>query len=53
MWVFCQNGTFGTFRPPMIRFVIARGFNLNESSHGIMGEFKQGKGLPTASPSPV
>ena len=44
MWVFCQIGTFGTFQSPMIRFVIARGFNLDESSHGIMGEFKQGKG---------
>ena len=40
MWVFCQTGTFGTIQSPMIRFVIARGFNLNESSHGIIGESK-------------
>ena len=43
MWVFCQNGTFSyndtsTFQAPMIRFVIARGFNLQERSHGILGK---------------
>ena len=42
MWVFCQSGTFEyndmTFQAPMIRFVIARGFNLQETSHGILGE---------------
>ena len=41
MWVFCQTGTFEngntTFNAPMIRFVIARGFNLAETSHGILG----------------
>ena len=42
MWVFCLNGTFSyndtsTFQSPMIRFVIARGFNLQETSHGILG----------------
>jgi len=41
MWVFCQTGTFrynGTsFQAPMIRFVIARGFKLLETSHGILG----------------
>ena len=41
MWVFCQSGTFEngnmTFDAPMIRFVIARGFNLAETSHGILG----------------
>ena len=41
MWVFCQTGTFenetATFEAPMIRYVIARGFNLAETSHGILG----------------
>jgi len=42
MWVFCLNDTFSyndtlTFHSPMIRFVIARGFNLQETSHGILG----------------
>ena len=41
MWVFCQTGTFVggnmTFDAPMIRFVIARGFNLAETSHGLLG----------------
>ena len=42
MWVFCQTGTFSyndtsTIQSPMIRFVIARGFNLQETSHGILG----------------
>ena len=41
MWVFCHTGTFQngntTFNAPMIRFVIARGFNLAETSHGILG----------------
>ena len=41
MWVFCQTGTFEngnmTFDAPMIRYVIARGFNLAETSHGILG----------------
>ena len=48
MWVFCQNGTFYStmtdesgrsqqFQAEMIRFVIARGFNLQETSHGILG----------------
>ena len=41
MWVFCQTGAFEngnmTFDAPMIRFVIARGFNLAETSHGILG----------------
>lgn len=45
MWVFCRNATM---RDPIeverfltleiLRFVIARGFNLNEQSHGILGE---------------
>ena len=42
MWVFCQTGTFEngnmTLAAPMIRFVIARGFNLAETSHGILGK---------------
>ena len=42
MWVFCLNITFtynytSTLQSPMIRFVIARGFNLQETSHGILG----------------
>ena len=41
MWVFCQTGTFqngnATFEAPMIRYVIARGLNLAETSHGILG----------------
>ena len=41
MWVFCQSGTFengnATFEAPMIRYVIARGLNLAETSHGILG----------------
>ena len=41
MWVFCQTATFEngnmTFDAPMIRYVIARGFNLAETSHGILG----------------
>lgn len=46
MWVFCQNRTFWstissdpeqTFVAEMIRFVISRGFSLEETSHGILG----------------
>ena len=47
MWVFCLNNTFWsredadgnevTFEAEMIRFVIARGFDLDERSHGILG----------------
>ena len=47
MWVFCLNNTFWsredengteiTFRAEMIRFVIARGLDLAERSHGILG----------------
>ena len=41
MWVFCLTNTFTsgnlTFQAPMIRFVIARGLNLQETSHGIIG----------------
>ena len=41
MWIICQTGTFTngntTFETPMIRFVIVRGFNLAETSHGILG----------------
>ena len=49
MWVFCETGQFTgdpdfsepevTVVVPAIRFVIARGFNLNESSHGILGRW--------------
>ena len=50
MWVFCRRSTFWstfrtdnngaelTFEADMIKFVIARGFNLRENSHGIIGE---------------
>ena len=44
MWVFCQNNVLQstivpdtTFNAEMIRFVISRGFSLQESSHGILG----------------
>ena len=53
MWIFCHQNTFWstyrtvqdtdmevTFNAPMIRFVTARGFNLQESSHGILGELR-------------
>ena len=45
MWIFCLNGTledpvtWEMFDVSMIRFVIARGFNLAESSHGLLGMF--------------
>ena len=46
MWAYCQNGTFqsyynGTetrFNAEMIKFVISRGLNLQETSHGLMGQ---------------
>ena len=49
MWVLCENRTFWssqldasgqelTFQAEMIKFVIARGFNLQETSHGIIGQ---------------
>ena len=48
MWVICERNTFWssqldangvevTFEADMIKFVIARGFNLQETSHGIIG----------------
>ena len=41
MWIFCETGIFEngnmTFNAAKIRFVIARGFNLAETSHGILG----------------
>ena len=46
MWVMCQNGTLTEYNDEgeeinigatMMRFVIARGFNLQQSSHGILG----------------
>ena len=49
MWVFCLNNTFWsrasteeneiTFEAEMLRFVIARGLDLAERSHGILGMF--------------
>ena len=47
MWVICKNGTLScvndseSFTVQMIKFVITRGFNLNERSHGIIGECDQ------------
>ena len=48
MWVFCDQGVFAgdpafsepdiTITVPMIRFVIARGLNIRESAHGLLGE---------------
>ena len=46
MWVFCMDGitedpyTWKNFHFRMIRFVVTRGLNLDEESHGIIG--KQG-----------
>ena len=43
MWVMCRNGevedpvTWEYFNINFIRFVVTRGLNLNERSHGIMG----------------
>ncbi|XP_064387533.1 uncharacterized protein LOC135335856 isoform X2 [Halichondria panicea] len=51
MWVMCQTQTFWstdrtnadgtefTFQGEAIRFVVARGLNLREESHGILGQF--------------
>ena len=44
MWVFCTNGitedpfTWENFPFRMIRFVVTRGLNLDEESHGIIGK---------------
>lgn len=49
MWVICESRTFWssqvdsdgqevTFNAEMIKFVIARGLNLQETSHGILGQ---------------
>ena len=44
MWAICQTNTLTVpytddeFQADMIKFVIARGFNLNETSHGLLGE---------------
>ena len=44
MWVFCTSGitedpfTWENFNFDFIRFVITRGLNLNEESHGLIGE---------------
>ncbi len=49
MWVFCDQGVFIgdpefgepdiSISVPMIRFVIARGLNIGELAHGIIGEY--------------
>ena len=45
MWTICQNNVLSdpfepsrTFSARMIKFVIARGLNINESAHGIIGK---------------
>ncbi len=52
MWVMCKSQTFWstsrtnpdgtelTFQGDAIRFVVARGLNLRETSHGILGKFR-------------
>ena len=43
MWIFCTSGlvedpvTWDYYRVQFIRFVVMRGLNLNEQSHGIIG----------------
>ena len=37
MWVFCKSGQVETFPVNFIRYVVMRGFNLNEKSHGLIG----------------
>ena len=46
MWIICQNDTLRGYdiddnlvhaRATMLKFVIARGFNLQERSHGLIG----------------
>ena len=45
MWAICQNNTLTDpfteeqFAARMIKFVIARGLNLNESCHGLLGRY--------------
>ena len=48
MWIICQNRTLTEYNDQgdeikisatMLRFVIARGFNLQENSHGIIGGY--------------
>ena len=44
MWVFCQNSSLGMGEENdarMIKFVVARGFNLQPTSHGILGSLKK------------
>lgn len=46
MWVLCENGSLRSYNPDsdgtvfqarMVKLVVARGFNLQETSHGIIG----------------
>ena len=45
MWVMCKNGsvedpvTWNYFNINFIRFVVMRGLNLNERSHGLIGNY--------------
>lgn len=50
MWIICQNRTLTDYNDEdeeitvdvtMMKFVIARGFNLQQSSHGIIGEHRE------------
>ena len=47
MWAICQTNTLTDpfteeeFQADMIKFVIARGLNLNESSHGLLGKSRE------------
>ena len=46
MWVVCQNNTLtdpvtgNSIATPMIKFVVARGLNLNPESHGLIGTLR-------------
>ena len=49
MWMFCRNSTLMAYdsdnnpvvtETKMMRFVISRGYNLQEKSHGILGDYK-------------
>lgn len=55
MWVICENGSLQSYNPEsdgmvfqarMIKFVVARGFNLQETSHGIIGTRLAGQSRP-------
>ena len=48
MWIFCRNRTLTSYdsddnpvvtEATMMKFVIARGYNLQERSHGLLGNY--------------